>query len=76
MIKENAIEIVRTKYKSLIGIMDERMRRHWAASEAKAFGWGGVSATSQATGLSRTTIEQGIKELEQQTETKAEEKQS
>lgn len=74
MIKENAVELVRTKYESLIGIMDERMRRHWAASEAKALGWGGVSATSQATGLSRTTIEQGIKELEQQTETKAEEK--
>lgn len=48
------------------------MRRHWAASEALALGWGGISVTSQATGLSRTTIELGIKELEQPTETIAE----
>ena len=69
MIEDKAIKLIRAKYESLVGIMDERMRRHWAASEAKALGWGGISALSQATGLSRTTIEQGSKELERQTET-------
>jgi len=43
--------------------MDERLRRQWAAVEARDFGWGGVSAVAQATGLSRTTITLGLKEL-------------
>jgi len=43
--------------------MDERVRRQWAASEAMALGWGGISLTSQATGLARNTIAQGIHEL-------------
>jgi hypothetical protein len=43
--------------------MDERMRRHWAAAEALELGWGGVSAVAAATGLSRTTITAGLREL-------------
>ncbi len=45
--------------------MDEKLRRHWAATEATALGWGGVSAVAEATGLSRNTIMSGIKEIEQ-----------
>ncbi len=44
--------------------MDERMRRQWAASEARAFGWGGVHAVSVATRLSPHTIRKGLRELE------------
>ena len=44
--------------------MDERMRRQWAASEASALGWGGVTAVSLATGLARETIVAGCRELE------------
>lgn len=43
--------------------MDERMRRLWAAGEADAIGWGGVSMVSAATGLSRTTITSALKEF-------------
>jgi len=43
--------------------MDERTRRLWAASEAKAIGWGGISAVATATGLSRTTVTGAMKEL-------------
>ena len=43
--------------------MDERVRRHWAAAEAQAYGWGGVSAVSTATGMSRKTIRKGLAEL-------------
>lgn len=43
--------------------MDERMRRQWAASEAGAYGWGGVAAVAHATGLSPTTIRKGQAEL-------------
>lgn len=44
--------------------MDERVRRQWAATEAQAYGWGGVSAVSSATGLSRKTIRKGLTELD------------
>jgi len=43
--------------------MDERVRRQWAATEAQAYGWGGVSAVSSATGMSRKTIRKGLAEL-------------
>jgi hypothetical protein len=43
--------------------MDERTRRQWAAAEAAELGWGGVSAVAAATGLSRTTITAGLREL-------------
>ena len=44
--------------------MDERMRRQWAATEASALGWGGVSSVSLATGMSRNTILSGARELQ------------
>ena len=58
-----AIERIRTKYRSLEPEMDERLRRQWAAAEARDVGWGGISAVAQATGLSRTTITDGLREL-------------
>lgn len=51
------------KYRSLAPLMDERMRRQWAASEAEAYGWGGVRAVSWATGMSPNTIRRGLAEL-------------
>lgn len=44
--------------------MDERLRRQWAATQAQAYGWGGVSAVSDATGMSRNTIRRSVQELE------------
>ena len=44
--------------------MDERLRRQWAATEAQTYGWGGLSAVSDATGMSRNTIHKGMAELE------------
>lgn len=44
--------------------MDERMRRQWAATEALALGWGGVSAVAAATGLARNTVMAGLREVE------------
>lgn len=60
---EIAIELINTKYNALMPLMDERMRRQWAASEATAYGWGGIEAIAQATGLSQTTIRKGQAEL-------------
>ena len=57
------VERVRGKFTTLVGMMDERMRRQWAATEALAVGWGGVTAVSLATGLSRNTVDVGIREI-------------
>jgi hypothetical protein len=57
---------LKAKYRSLKPIMDERMRRRWAASEARAYGWGGVRAVSTVTGMSPSTIRKGITELAEQ----------
>src|SRR6201988_95903 len=43
---------------------DERGRRLFAASEARAAGWGGLQAVSTITGLARSTIERGLKDLD------------
>ena len=59
----SAIEQIETKYRSLASVLDERARRHWAAAEARAYGWGGVSAVSEATGMSPNTIRKGLTEL-------------
>lgn len=58
------IERIRQKFVSLAPMMDERMRRQWAAAEATDLGWGGVSTIATATGLARNTISVGIRELE------------
>jgi len=57
------VEQVRRKFAALDAVMDERMRRQWAAAEALAAGWGGVTAVSLATGLSRNTVDAGIREV-------------
>jgi transposase len=55
---------IRRKYRSLRVEMNERSRRQWAAAEARELGWGGVSAVARATGISRTTITAGLRELD------------
>jgi hypothetical protein len=57
------IEGIRRKFQALTVIMDERMRRQWAATEALQLGWGGISQVASATGISRTTILAGVREL-------------
>ena len=51
------------KYEALRDVMDEQMRRLWAATEARALGYGGVSTVARAVGLTRPTITAGMKEL-------------
>lgn len=63
MINTDVVTQISKKYSSLQGILSERGRRVWAATEACAIGHGGVSAVSKATGISRTTIHGGIDEL-------------
>jgi hypothetical protein len=44
--------------------MDERVRRHWAAAEAEAVGYGGVAIVARATGIAPSTIGIGRRELQ------------
>ena len=61
---DSVVEWIRQKYESLSSAMNERMRRQWAAAEARSLGWGGVTAVAAATGLTRKTIHKGLRELE------------
>jgi len=63
MRNESAIRQIKSRFRSLEPLMDERMRRQWAATEAQTYGWGGMSAVSEATGLSRNTIHKGLDEI-------------
>lgn len=60
-----AIKRMASIYQSLSPLLDERSRRHWAAAEARAYGWGGLRAAQTATGLSVNTIRKGLEELHQ-----------
>ena len=61
MVDEVAIGV---KFRALAGEFNERQRRLWAASEARAAGRGGIAATARATGMAVDTIRKGIGELE------------
>lgn len=56
------VNLIKQKFEALEPLMDERMRRLWAAAEAQALGRGGITAVSVATGISRTTIARGVHE--------------
>jgi transposase len=58
---ENTVE---AKYRSLESVLTERSRRLWAATEARALGHGGIALVERATGISRSTIQRGMRELD------------
>jgi len=66
-ITETRKKEIKARYDLIEWTLDERMRRLWAATEAKPLGHGGITALSKITGLSRIVIRQGIKELETKT---------
>lgn len=58
------IATLRAKFKGLSPVLTERSRRLWAATEARALGHGGIALVEHATGVSRSTIQRGLRELE------------
>jgi hypothetical protein len=54
---------MRMRWEQAAPFLDERGRRLFAANEAQREGPGGVTALSKATGLARSTINRGIREL-------------
>src|SRR5437867_4281141 len=63
-----ALEAIKAKFESLRPVMDERMCRLWAAAEARVLGYGGISLVAAATGMTRTRISAGIRELQSMAE--------
>jgi len=60
MIDENSI---RARYDAIKGKLDERGRRLFVAAEKTAAGYGGTAAVCRATGVARSTIIRGAKDL-------------
>ena len=61
MIDEAAI---RQRFKAMHGQLDERGLRLFAAAEARTAGHGGIAAAARATGIARSTIGRGLKDLD------------
>ena len=60
MIDEKAI---RLRYEALDPLLDERARRRFVAAEALSAGHGGITAVARITGIARSTIGRGLKEI-------------
>lgn len=56
-------ERLKKKFAALAPVLNERSRRLLAAAEAQTLGHGGIALVARATGVSRSTIVRGIKEL-------------
>ena len=62
--EDGVTETIAEKFSVLGRILNERDMRLWAAVEARSLGRGGVTWVSQATGMSRSRIHAGLRELE------------
>lgn len=63
MPEATVVEWIRDKFMGIVGELNERGRRRWAATEAASLGRGGIAAVAEATGISDRTIRNGIWEL-------------
>jgi hypothetical protein len=54
---------IRARYINIEWALNERLRRLFAANEAKVYGHGGITLAQKATGVARNSIKQGLKEL-------------
>jgi len=54
---------IRQRYEGLAPVLNEQGLRRFAATEARAYGHGGVSVVARITGIARSTIGRGIREI-------------
>jgi hypothetical protein len=57
-------DAVARKWELLSPHLNERQRRLWAAVEARGLGRGGIAAVARATGMSRSTLQDAVSELD------------
>jgi hypothetical protein len=55
--------VIRERFAAVSHGLNERSRRLLVAAEAKTAGYGGIAAASRATGVARSTIGRGLKDL-------------
>jgi hypothetical protein len=55
--------VIRERFTAVERDLNERSRRLLVAAEAKTAGYGGITAASRATGVARSTIGRGLKDL-------------
>ena len=55
--------VIRVRFTAVERNLNERSRRLLAAAEAQTAGYGGITAASRATGVARSTIGRGLKDL-------------
>lgn len=60
------VAAIRMRYEAVAGHLNERARRLFAAREARAAGRGGIAAVASVTGIARSTIERGLKDLDRE----------
>ena len=68
--QEELVRKVAEKYNNLSKTLNERSRRLWAGNESLSIGYAGIEIVSRATGLSRSTIIKGMKEITDKRELK------
>jgi len=54
---------IKQRYEAMLPVLDEQMRRRFAAAEALAVGRGGIVLLNKITGVARSNIMRGIKEI-------------
>jgi len=64
MIDEDSLQKLQMRNAAILPQLDERQRRLFAASEARAAGHGGIAAVSRVTRIAASTIGRGLKELD------------
>jgi hypothetical protein len=63
MNRDDLIVELQERYRQAGRSLNERQRRHWAATEATRIGRGGITIVSRALRMSPNTIKRGIHEL-------------
>jgi hypothetical protein len=63
-VEVEVVESLAAKFSALLPHLDERQRRLYLGSEARALGHGGIQAVATAAGVSRQTVAVGVDELE------------
>lgn len=57
-------DVLTDKILAMLPLLNEKQRRIYVATEARALGYGGISLISNISGIARSTITRGIKELD------------
>jgi hypothetical protein len=69
--RSGAAQSIQQRYEGLLPVLNEQALRRFAATEAQAYGHGGVSVVSRITGIARSTICRGMKEIAQKRQLEA-----